>query len=118
MSFADYPSQNSIRSVPKAFAMHHSEIKRETTLKGPSPTLGWMVWGGVLGSIVVSVHIALDIFELLSGCHLPLHPSDLHRTTNPFAHVLAEFAIFGGGSAVVFGLFGVLRKRLKPKEIE
>jgi hypothetical protein len=79
-------------------------VIERTVPEGPSGTFGWMLWGGLLGSLVVAVHIALEVFKVFPACHLPLHSSSLHKTSNPFVHVLAEFAILGGGGAVVFGL--------------
>jgi len=80
-----------------------------------STTFGWMVVGALIGSLVVGIHIALDVFGVLPGCRLPLHPSTFHQIHSPFAHVLAEFAFYGGGGAVVFGLIGAMRNRPKPR---
>jgi hypothetical protein len=65
--------------------------------------------------LLVGLHIALDVFEIFPAFHLPLHPSSFHERHSPLAHVLAEFALFGGGGAVVFGLIGIIRNRPKHR---
>ena len=80
-----------------------------------STTFGWVVAGAFLGSLVVGLHIALDVFEVLTGYRLPLHPASFHEIHSPLAHVLAEFALFGGGGGVVFGLIGVILNRPKHR---
>lgn len=93
--------------------------KPETTAKTVQPelssTAGWVIFGAFLGSLLVIAHVALEVFELFPGWGFPLHPSNYHKTDRPFSHILAEFAIYSGGSAVVFGLISVFRSRWKRR---
>jgi len=66
-------------------------------------------WGCVVGGLLVVAHLALEVFDLFPGCYLSLHPGSFHEDTNPFVHVLSEFALFGVGGWVGFRLAAGIR---------
>lgn len=80
--------------------------------KRPYDTFGFAIWGGFCGSALVAVHLALDVFELIPGYHISLHSRGFFSKT-PFLHILIEFAVFGFGGAILFGLAAWICNRLK-----
>lgn len=92
--------------------MRQYRITRQESLESSQYLIIPALWGGILGVLLVIGHVALDVFQILPDCHLPLHPKAFHNG-DPFVHVLSEFVIFGGGGALVFGLSAEIRARLK-----
>jgi hypothetical protein len=87
-------------------------------MTSPEPPLRHLIpafWGGSLGVLLVIAHVALDVFEVLPGCRLPLHPRSFN-SGDPFVHTLSEFAICGSGGAMLFSLLADIRTRLTKKK--